>query len=168
MRLRNVERGDLDLYVALYCDPEMWRHLGGPRPREGLEDKLERDVAATAADEYWVLVAVPDEGSETPAGTVAVWEHESDGRSVQEVGWMVRPEFQGRGIGKAAVAAAIERARATGRWRVLEAFPNVTNDPSNALCRGLGFTLVGEVEHDGPNGVLRCNHWRLDLGSTPG
>jgi RimJ/RimL family protein N-acetyltransferase len=163
MHLRNLDRDDLELYVALYCDPEMWRHLGGPRPRDGMEDKLERDVAATAADEYWVLVAVPDEESGTPAGTVAVWEHDSYGRPVQEIGWMVLPAFQGRGVGKAAVAATIERARTTGRWRELEAFPNVTNDPSNALCRRLGFTLVGAGDHDGPNGVLRCNHWRLDL-----
>jgi RimJ/RimL family protein N-acetyltransferase len=163
MRLRNLDLGDLDLYVAQYCDPQMWTHLGGPRPREGLEDKLERDVAATAADEYWVLVVMPDETG-AGAGTVAVWEHESEGRPVEEIGWMILPAFQGRGIGKAAVAATIDRARASGRWHVLEAFPSVTNDPSNALCRGLGFTLVGEVDHD-PQGTLRCNHWLLDLGA---
>ncbi len=165
MRLRNLERRDLDLYVALYCDPAMWTHLGGPRPREGLEDKIERDVAATAAAEYWVLVVLPDDRAATPAGTVAVWEHDSDGRTVEEIGWMILPAFQGRGVGKAAVAAAIERARATGRWRVLDAFPSVGNGPSNALCRGLEFTMVGEVDHAGPHGVLRCNHWRFDLGS---
>jgi hypothetical protein len=35
MELRNLSFDDLVLYEAIYCDPEMWRDLGEPRPREG-------------------------------------------------------------------------------------------------------------------------------------
>ncbi|HXJ63608.1 MAG TPA: GNAT family N-acetyltransferase, partial [Actinomycetota bacterium] len=85
VRLRNLNEDDLALYEAIHCDPAMMEHLGGPLPREGLAEKLHRDVAATAADEYWVLVIVP-EREERPAGTVSVWRHEGHGHPVEEIG----------------------------------------------------------------------------------
>jgi RimJ/RimL family protein N-acetyltransferase len=46
----------------------------------------------------------------------------------------------------------------------MHAFPSVTNPPSNAICRKLGFTLMGEYDFEYPVGhLLRCNDWRLDL-----
>jgi RimJ/RimL family protein N-acetyltransferase len=41
-----------------------------------------------------------------------------------------------------------ERARAEGRHRFKHAFPSVTNPPSNAICRKLGFTLKGELDFE--------------------
>jgi RimJ/RimL family protein N-acetyltransferase len=123
-------------------------------------------VAATEADEYWVLVIVPDDDPSTAAGTVAVWSHEEHEEPINEIGWMVLPRYQGRGIGTTAVGAALDRARATGRWDVLHAFPSVTNAASNAICRKLGFEKVGEQDFPlpwAPDKILRCNHWRLDL-----
>jgi hypothetical protein len=44
------------------------------------------------------------------------------------------------------------------------AFPNVDNAPSNAICRKLGFELLGAFEFEFPKGQrLTCNDWRLDL-----
>jgi hypothetical protein len=43
-------------------------------------------------------------------------------------------------------------------------FPSVVNAPSNAICRKLGFTLLGEHEFEYPKGnFMQCNDWRLDL-----
>jgi len=167
MELRNLTEGDLELYEAVYCDPALWEHLGGPRPLEGLEDKLRRDAAATAADEYWVLVIVPDADDGTPAGTVSIWPHDlGAGGTVNEMGWMVLPAFQGRGIGTAAVRAALERARSTGRWDVVHAYPPVTNGRSNAIARATGFAPVGELDYGEGDEVLRCNDWLIDLRAT--
>ena len=74
MRLRNLASTDLELYEAIHCDPAMMEHLGGAWPREGMAEKLARDVASTAADETWVLVIELEDG--LPAGTVAVWDHD--------------------------------------------------------------------------------------------
>jgi RimJ/RimL family protein N-acetyltransferase len=42
--------------------------------------------------------------------------------------------------------------------------PSVDNAPSNALCRKLGFTLLGPHEFEYPKGSwMQCNDWRLDL-----
>jgi RimJ/RimL family protein N-acetyltransferase len=48
--------------------------------------------------------------------------------------------------------------------RFMHAYPSVENAPSNAICRKLGFTLLGEHEFEYPPGqFMRCNDWRLDL-----
>lgn len=165
MELRNIEVGDLALYEAIHCDPRMMEHLGGPLPREGLAEKLERDAATTASGETWVLVIVPDPETGVAAGTVTIWEHEMDGRPINEIGWMVLPAYQRRGLGSAAVRMALDRARAEGRWGTVRAFPPVTNPASNAMCRTLGFTLLGEADFRFRDRTLRCNIWQLDLGA---
>jgi RimJ/RimL family protein N-acetyltransferase len=41
------------------------------------------------------------------------------------------------------------------------------NEASNAICRKLGFELLGEEDFEYPPGnPIRCNDWRLDL-ATP-
>ena len=165
LELRNITNDDLWLYERIHCDPVMWEHLGGPRPREGLAEKLGRDAAATKADELWVFKIILDDGARTAAGTVSIWEHPWDGHSINEIGWMVLPEFQGRGVGSEAVRAVLQKARSESRWDVVHAFPAITNAPSNAICRKLGFSKLEErvIERDR---ILRCNHWRLDLRSA--
>jgi RimJ/RimL family protein N-acetyltransferase len=164
MELRPISIDDLQLYERIHCDPVMWEHLGGPRPREGLAEKVGRDAAATEADEVWVFKIIPDDGADA-AGTVSIWEHSWEGQSINEIGWMVLPEFQGRGVGSEAVRAVLQKARSESRWDVVHAFPAITNAPSNAICRKLGFSKLEErvIERER---ILRCNHWRLDLRSA--
>lgn len=166
MRLRNLELGDLPLYEAIHCDPRMMEHLGGPLPREGLDEKLARDVATTEAGETWVLVIVPDDDPEAAAGSITIWTHEAHGEPIDEMGWMVLPEYQGRGLGSEAVRMALDRARTEGRWDVLHAFPPVSNERSNAMCRKFGFSLVETRDYQFRDRTLRCNHWRLDLADA--
>jgi RimJ/RimL family protein N-acetyltransferase len=167
MRLRDVELGDVDAYVRMRCDPAMMAELGGPLPREGIAAKVETDVRKTRADEYWVsMIALDETLPETVAGTVSLWSHESgDETGLSEIGWMVLPEYQGQGLAKRAVRALLERARDDGCWGVVHAFPGVTNAASNALCRSVGFTLVGEREVRFAGRLLPTNHWRIDPSS---
>jgi RimJ/RimL family protein N-acetyltransferase len=160
VRLRDVELGDAGAYVRMRCDPVMMAELGGPLPREGIEDKVARDVQAAAAATDWIKMIVPDETApEVVAGSVALWSREEDGEPISEIGWMVLPEFQGRGLGKQAVRMLLELARADGRWGLVHAFPATTNARSNGICRSLGFWFAGEREVTFAGRVLRTNHW---------
>ncbi len=166
MELRNIELDDVALYEAIHCDPRMMEHLGGPLPREGLSEKLRRDVSSTEAGESWVLKIVLAEDAGGPVGTVCVWDKELDGETITEIGWMVLPAFQGRGLGGEAVRDVLRRARSERRWGVIHAFPPVTNAPSNAMCRTLGFSRIEEVDFRFRDRILRCDHWQLDLRSA--
>jgi RimJ/RimL family protein N-acetyltransferase len=162
VELRDITMEDLPLYEALMTDPGMMTWLGGPRPQEGLEAKVRTLVEDVSAGDTWYFVVVPD-GEETPVGTVCVWPHDWNGRRINEIGWMILSKFQGRGLGTAAVRRTLERARSERRWDLIHAFPHVDNGPSNGICRKLGFSLVEEVDTDGPGGTLRTNHWVIDL-----
>ena len=163
MRLRDVELGDVGAYVRMRCDPAMMAELGGPLPREGTEDKVARDVQAAAAGTDWIKMIVPDEAApEVVAGSVALWSHDEDGEPISEIGWMVLPEFQGRGLGKRAVRMLLELACDEDRWGLVHAFPGTTNAPSNGICRSLGFRFAGEREVTFVGRVLRTNHWIIN------
>jgi RimJ/RimL family protein N-acetyltransferase len=159
MELRPLTREDLRVYERIYTDPRMWAELGGV-PAQDMEAKLERDVASVEADRHWVLVIVIDDG--TAAGTVSLWEHEWEGETIDEIGWMVLPEHQGRGLASTGVAEALRRADEAVRWRVLHAFPAATNAPSNALCRKHSFALRGLIDYTFRERTLRVNHWVRD------
>ena len=75
---------------------------------------------------------------------------------------MVLPEMQGRGIAGQALALLIERCRVDPRFERLHAWPGATNAPSNALCRGAGFELLGRDRGRLPR-PGRVNHWALDV-----
>jgi RimJ/RimL family protein N-acetyltransferase len=158
MDLRDITMADLPLYEGMLTDPRMMTELGGPLPRDGIEQKLRDIVRDVEAGRVWYM-AITEEG--TPAGTVCVWDHDQDGESISEIGWMVAPEFQGRGLAGEAVRFLLERARREQRWDVIHAFPATTNGPSNAICRKAGFTKIGEADIEYAGRPLRCNHWQI-------
>ena len=161
MRIEPWGEGDLPLLEALLGDPAMMEHLGGPESPEKIRERQARYEPADSGM-FKIIEVAGGEG----VGSVGYWPRGWRGDEINEIGWSVLPAFQGRGIARAATALTIERARAraeAGR-RFLHAFPSVENLPSNALCRTLGFTLLGPCELEYPPGsVLAVNDWRLDL-----
>ena len=163
MLLRDVELGDVDAYVRMRCDPVMMAELGGPLPRDGIEAKVDRDVREVAAGRAWIEMILPDAAApEVVAGSITLWSREEDGATLSEIGWMVLPEFQGRGLAKAAVRAVLERARDEDLWGTVHAFPGITNAASNGICRSLRFTLLEERDVIFTDRVIRTNHWAID------
>lgn len=162
MRLRDVQLGDVDAYVRMRCDPVMMADLGSPLPPEGIEDKVRRDVAAASADTSWIKMIIPGDDAAQVAGSVALWRHDAGTGMISEIGWMVLPDFQRRGLGKHAVQTLLEAARDDGRWGLVHAFPAVTNAASNGICRSVGFRLAGQQDVTFAGQVLRTNHWIID------
>jgi RimJ/RimL family protein N-acetyltransferase len=163
--LRRVSTADLDSYVRMRCDAAMMAYLGGPRPVEEMESKLQRDVAGAAADREWTLMICPGDDPTVVAGTVTLWPHEVNGAQLSEIGWMVLPEYQGRGLAKRAVAEVMRRAFIDRRWGRIHAFPDVANAPSNAICASLAFTLEGQQDFAFAGKIFRVNHWVIEPGS---
>jgi RimJ/RimL family protein N-acetyltransferase len=153
---------DWDLLVQLNS-PEMTEYLGGPESAEKLEDRQKRYVAAANSDTVYAWkVILQSEG--VAVGSVNFWDREWKGEAVYEMGWGIVPEYQGRGIASAAVAQAIDLARATKRKPAVHAFPSIHNSASNGICRKVGFELLGKVQFEYPRGHwATSNDWRLAL-----
>lgn len=163
VRIEPWGEGDLPLLKKLLGDPAMTEHLGGPESDEQLVRRQVRYEQLVASGKGRMFKAVLQEAGEA-VGSVGYWDSIHNGEEIYEIGWLVLPAFQGRGIAGVATTLAIAMARADGKHRFLHAFPSVENPPSNALCRKLGFTLVEECEFEYPKGhFMRCNDWRLEL-----
>jgi RimJ/RimL family protein N-acetyltransferase len=162
VRLEPWGPDDLPLVEKLMGDPEMTKHLGGPESPEKLAERQARYLKAT--DSKARMFKIVDEATGEAVGSVGYWEREWRGETIYETGWSVLSEFQGRGIATVATGQAIERARAERKHRYIHAFPTPENGASNAICRKLGFELLGEVEFEFPPGHFApSNDWRLDL-----
>ena len=154
--------GDLPLLERLLADPAMMAHLGGPERSERIA-KRQAEYRLPGSRQYRIVD--PDSGG--GAGWVGYWHREWQGSRVFEVGWSVAPEFQGRGLARAGAARVIAIARAEPEPRFMHAYPSVDNGPSKAICRRLGFKLVGAVDLEYPPGTpMHCNDWRLDLAAA--
>ncbi len=59
---------------------------------------------------------------------------------------MVLSAFQGRRVASRALELILGIARSEEQFDRIHAFPSVTNQPSNALCRRFGFELMEETD----------------------
>lgn len=163
MRLVPITAEDEDLAVRLECDPEMMRHIGGPRPeaevRAAHKRRLEL-IEKGAAHMYKVLA---DKSGEV-LGTIGIWKIDWEGPQAYEMGWFVLPEHQGKGVATEAARLILSQARSDPEIRTIHAYPAVTNTTSNAIARKIGMTNQGEFDNEGFAGILRCNNWRIELG----
>ena len=161
--LRAWSEDDLELLVAANS-PGMTAHLGGPETDDKVADRHRRYLETAEADSVDRMFAVVLRPTGEKVAVVGYWHREWRDEPVYETGWSVLPAFQGRGIARTAVRQALDLARLEARFRYVHAFPSTTNAPSNALCRSIGFELLGECDFEYPPGhPMRCNDWRLDL-----
>src|SRR4029453_15640581 len=118
----------------------MTRYLGGPESDEKVLDRHRRYIER---DGMFRIVLLPER---EVVGSTGYWEKTWQGADVYETGWGVLPEYQGRGIAAAGVRPVAARAAAQGSRRYLHAYPSIENRPSNAVCRKVGFELLGQYD----------------------
>ena len=154
---------DLALIQQLMSDPDVMAHLGGPETLEQIELRHKRYVHLQD-DGIDRMFKIASGANAEPAGKIGYWKKIWQDQLVYEMGWMILPAYQGRGIATKAGKLVIERARAERRFPFIHAFPSVTNPASNAICRKLGFLLIEECQFEYPPGhQMLVNNWRLGL-----
>jgi RimJ/RimL family protein N-acetyltransferase len=150
---------DLPLLEKLLGDADMMKHLGGPETVEQIQKRHQRYLQLPDTDHMFKIL-VDDEA----AGSIGYWEKTWRDGLVYEMGWHVLASHQGRGIATKAGKTLLQHARQEHRHQFMHAFPSIENAASNAICRKLGFALLGECDFEYPPGnLLRCNDWRFDL-----
>lgn len=136
--LRPLAAADRGLYVRLYSDPAVMRHVAEPRPRAevaaGFPGVLDLQHGETAFPPRWIaalrrtgkgvglLGLVPDPGSDSA-----------------EAGIMLLPEAQRRGLAAEALAALAGAAFERGWARSLWARHAPANQAMARVLAGLGF-----------------------------
>lgn len=111
---------DLPLLENLLGDPEMMEHLGGPESPEQIRQRHQRYLHLPETDHMFSIKL----GDLSDAvGSVGYWQKTWLDQLVYEMGWLVLPAYQGRGIATKASEAVIELARLHHRYQFMHAFP---------------------------------------------
>lgn len=135
--------GDIEV-LRRANSPELTRHLGGPEDDDALRARhAEYLVGGDAVRMFRIEV------DGRTAGYAGWWEQDHDGAPAFEVGCVVEPAWQGRGVGAAALGEVVRRAIAAGGGRPIVGYGHVGNEASEALCRRVGFVLEGTGEFPG-------------------
>src|SRR5258708_35386476 len=115
MKLEMMTEQDVELRVRQQTDPQMMAELGGPRPREAIGQAHAKSLALAAEGRGWPLKVIPEEAS-SPAGGVDVFESFPQGETIYEIGGMILPGVQNRGIASQAVREGPGEAAAAGKF----------------------------------------------------
>ena len=162
MRLVPITAEDEQLTVRLECDPEIMVHIGGPRPEAEARAAHKRRLDLMDKGDAHMYKILAD-GSNEVLGTIGIWKIDDGGPQAYEVGWIVVPKHQRKGVATEAACHILTQARSDPAIRYVHAFPAVGNAASNAIARKIGMTNQGAIDHEGFAGVMRCNHWCIDL-----
>lgn len=139
---------DLSVLQQTLGNADMMAHLGGIETPEQI---LARHLRYLSPEPDHMFTIRISEGAAI-AGSIGFWERRWRAHSVYETGWMVLPHYAGRGIATEAARIIIHYAKSDARHRFLHAYPSVENEPSNAVCRKVGFTDLGECRFEYPKG----------------
>jgi RimJ/RimL family protein N-acetyltransferase len=105
--LRDDDEGDAVLYTDLYSNADVMRHIAAPFSRAAAAEAFSRicrhNHAARPGHRTW---RIDERASGTDLGIVAL---QRSGEAA-EIGVVLRREAWGRGIGREALAAVLERA----------------------------------------------------------
>ena len=125
--IRNMRPGDADALYRLLSAPEVMRYLEPPYDRVQAEAFLHH----AGLSEPPLVYAVEENGSFI--GYVIY--HAYDAESV-EIGWVLLPEYWGRGYASALTERLIDRARQAQKGVVLECAPAQAATRRIALKKG--------------------------------
>lgn len=133
--LRRARPDDLADVHAMLSDPRAMRYWSRPEHDSIAQsrDWLERMIAAIDADDYLI------EHQGRVIGKAGMWRR-------PEVGFMIHPDHQGKGLAREAMVAVIDHLFATHDIPDLVAEADPRNTASLKLLARLGFVETGRAE----------------------
>lgn len=155
LRLRKAHDADRDGLIELQTDPQVRLHLGGPRPRNAVEEYLDAIGIANTTDKPGTFV-IADKVTDRLIGTLVLGRRAADlpGHVTKE-GWeleltyLLRRDAWGAGLAFEAATAALRAAAAELPDQPVLVVTRTANERSLRLVARLGFQHVNTFEaHD--------------------
>ncbi|MFN2236292.1 MAG: GNAT family N-acetyltransferase; N-acetyltransferase, partial [Anaerolineales bacterium] len=148
LRLRRLQSSDVEALIELWSDPEVTKHLGGPRDRGKLEKIFEEEVKNPFAEQY-DLWPVEEKQLKEVIGDCGLLAKEVDGREEIELVYVFKAPAWGKGyateIGQALVQYAFEELQL---GRVI-ALIEPENEASERVALKIGMNFEKEVIRPG-------------------
>ncbi len=139
--LRPFQDEDLDAMHAIYGREDVNRYLDwGPRSRDAVREWLDRIKTMTAISPRGdaLRLAALLKGTRTLIGDFSVWRTSGDHQQ-GELGFVLHPDFQGKGYGLEAGTAMLRMGFEKLRFHRIAGHCDARNAPSAALMDRLGM-----------------------------
>src|SRR5258708_21132549 len=110
VRIEPWSEDELAVDQQMLGDPEITRYLGGPESAEHIAQRHARKLRlpdSGAGRNFKIVLQATGEA----VGSVGYWENRWHEEDIYEMGWLVLPAFQGRGIASAATTQATVQPR---------------------------------------------------------
>ena len=138
LRLRHPRPEDAETLAAIFVDPEVMTHLGGPRDfGEMVADMQSEAVAEPNPVDLWPLERLEDEQL---VGYCGVVPKEVDGMQEHEVIYILARSAWGNGYATEAAAGIIDYAFSTLDLDHVISMIHADNDPSARVALRCGMT----------------------------
>jgi [ribosomal protein S5]-alanine N-acetyltransferase len=160
--LRRQTAADIPALVALWSDPEITRHLGGPRERTFLEEEFGK-TARDPGKERFDLWPVIERSTGQLVGHCGLLDKDIEGRVEIELVYIIRAASWGRGYATEIAAAIRDHAfRNLGIRRLVALI-----DPLNAGSENVALKVGMRCERDVPRpGGARRRLYVVDAADT--
>lgn len=161
LRIRPLEASDEALFLRLYTDPALMRHIGAPlspeAARRGFRAACRQAGDASASAQRWIIA---DHASGTAIGLLGLHRHDGEDATA-ELGVMLLGDWQGRGLAAEALAALVDVAFDALRLSSVWTRHAAGNDAVVRMMLALGFQR-GESAVDISAGECRWHVLRDD------
>ena len=148
LRLRRIQNSDVKALIELWSDPEVTKHMGGPRDRKKLKKIFEEDVKNPYSEQY-DLWPVEEKQSKEVIGDCGLSAKDVDGKEEIELVYVFKASAWGKGyateIGRAIVKYAFEEMN----LRRVIALIEPENKASEQVALKIGMKFEKEVIRPG-------------------
>ena len=152
LRLRPVEFADVPILADLWSDPDVTRHIGGPRDRGKLVEIFEQTARDPLAEKY-DMYPVEEKATRTVVGHCGLIDKEVEGKTEIELVYVLARPAWGRGYATEIAAAIKGHAFEKMGVRRLIALIEPGHEASEQVAVKVGMHLENEVVR--PGGALR-------------
>jgi RimJ/RimL family protein N-acetyltransferase len=146
--LRRIQLSDISTLLDLWCDPNVTKHLGGPRDRNKLKPLFDEDLENPFALEYDLWPVEEIETNEV-VGYCGLLEKEVDGKDEIEINYIFKESAWGKGYAKEIGTALIEYAFTEKKLTRLIALIKPENKVSEIVAKRIGMKFEKEIIRPG-------------------
>ena len=161
--LKPITVNDWELFEKLHKSNEVIKYVSDPFQNSDIKSRFDSRIGEwDKTSNRWLTLTILEKGTNNKIGITgfcAEWEPYQQA----ELGFLLCPEYQGKGYGKESTLAVIEFAFNQCHFHKIIATVTEGNEPSFALLKGLGFVHEGTIRDNFKLGGKWQNDLKLGL-----
>lgn len=161
--LKPLSEDDWELFRELHQSRDVLRYVSDPFTDSGISERFNSRLGEwKKTTKQWLTLTIIDKATKNKIGVTGFYS-EWEPYQQAELGFLLSPEFQGKGYGKESIIAVIGYAFNQCHFHKVIATVTEGNSPSFNLLKALGFTHEGTIRDNFKLDGRWCNDLKLGL-----